>query len=102
MKRIGLIIAASLLAATAAQAQNRPDSRSLSCGQVQSLIEDRGAVVMTTGQHTYDRFVRNRWQCFSTAEVGVRTHIASQDTGSCPVYRCEVVDPVDRRYVLTR
>lgn len=102
MKRIGLIAAATLLAASAAHAQGRPDSRQMSCGQVQALIEDRGAVVMTTGQHTYDRFVQNRHQCFSIGEVGVRTHIASRDSASCPVYRCEVVDPVDRRMMMTR
>lgn len=99
--RIAAIAAAAAVAATSAFAQGRPDSRTMSCDQVRAMIDERGAVVLTTGQHTYDRYVRNRWQCFSTAEVGVRAFISTRDTQSCQVWRCEVVDPVDRRREIT-
>lgn len=102
MKRqIALVATAAVLAATSAIAQGRPDSRAMTCNQVQTMIGDRGAVVLTTGRHTYDRYVRNRWQCFSTAEVGVRAFITTRDTKSCQVWRCEVVDPEDRRRIIT-
>ena len=99
--RVCMLVSAAILVATAAQAQGRPDSRGMECGQIQSFIADRGAVVMTTGQHTYDRYVRDRWQCFSISEVAVRAFIASRDTAQCPVWRCEAIDPVERRGLFT-
>lgn len=86
------IAAATLVAlSTAAIAQGRPDSRQMSCGQVQSLIEQRGAVVLTTGQHTYDRYVSYRGSC-SWPSVPTRTTIKAADTDRCPVYNCERAD----------
>lgn len=99
--RIAVVASVAALAATAALAQGRPDARTMTCGEVRAMIEERGAVVLTTGRHTYDRYVRDRWQCFSTADVGVRAFITTRDTRSCQVWRCEMVDPVDRRGIIT-
>jgi hypothetical protein len=93
-----LVFAVGLLSAAAAAAQGRPDSRTMSCQQVQAFIANQGAVVLTTGQHTYDRYVRNSGQCFSTADIAVSARIPTADTPACRVYRCETVDPDDRRW----
>lgn len=71
----------------AAFAQGRPDSRSLDCGEVQSLIDARGAVVLTTGQFTYDRYVASRQFC-SHPYVPVFASVPTRDRQECPVYRC--------------
>lgn len=85
--------------AVAGHAQARPDSRSMTCQQAQAMIGQSGAVVMSTGTHTYDRYVRSGMQCFSTGEMAVRSYIATSDNPSCVVYRCENVDPEDRRWM---
>lgn len=72
---------------TPALAQGRPDARSMTCGQVQSLIAQRGAVVITTGPHTYDRFVAGRRWC-DMPYVPTTTGISTSD-GRCVVYNCQ-------------
>lgn len=97
MKRLVLLTAATVCAATVVFAQGRrPDTRTMNCAQVQTMIEQRGAVVMSTGQHTYDRYVSDRFQCTFNSEVAVRAYVPASDTRSCPVRRCEVFDPEDR------
>lgn len=84
----GLLFMMALLAAAPAMAQHRVDARQLDCRSVQSLIDQRGAIVLTTGQYTYDRYVVDGRFCFS-AEVPRYTTIPSADTDQCPVYRCD-------------
>lgn len=86
------MLVASTIAAPAF-AQGRPDARSMSCEQVQSLILSNGAVVLTTGQHTYDRYVANRSFC-NREETPVMESLSTTDTNRCRVYRCEF-DPRD-------
>jgi hypothetical protein len=102
-----MLIRSAILAVTAlsvvagpALAQQRPDTRAMSCERTQALVAQSGALVLTTGQNTYDRYVRNSAQCFSTADVAVRAFVQTQDQSSCQLYRCETVDPVDRRRIL--
>ncbi len=81
------VAAAAVLSFTvAAGAQGRPDARAMSCEQVQLMILDRGAVVLTTGQHTYDRYVASTFFC-SHPYVAQPDSIATRD-GWCPVLRC--------------
>lgn len=71
-----------------ADAQSRRvDSRSRTCAQIQSLINQQGAVLLSTGAHTFDRYVSNRNQC-QHGEVLYREFIPSKDTGRCRVQRC--------------
>lgn len=95
--RVYMLALAAVFVATAAQAQRRPDARTMNCDQIQSFIAERGAAVMTTGQYTYDRYVQDRWQCFSISEDAVRVYIAARDTAQCPVKRCETSERVERR-----
>lgn len=85
----------ALLAALcgAAAAQGRPDARTMSCDQVQALIGSRGAVVLTTGRHTYDRYVADGRFC-AAGEAAVSQWIRTRDGLDCPVRACRI-DPYD-------
>jgi hypothetical protein len=85
-------IAALMAVGTASAALARPDARNMTCEQAQRLIERSGAVVMTTGRHTYDRFVGGRGQC-SWPEVPMVTYVRTSDTRQCPVYNCQYYEP---------
>ncbi|MBI1619151.1 hypothetical protein [Aquamicrobium zhengzhouense] len=71
-----------------ALAQGRPDARRMTCEQVQELIWQRGAAVVTTGQHTYERFVSARRFC-DIPNVPRPRVISTRDTQRCEVYACE-------------
>ena len=54
---IRLLVSTVLLLAATAPLAARPSTLGMSCRQAQNLVATQGAVVMTTGQHTYARFV---------------------------------------------
>lgn len=86
---IRVAILAGLLAATAVPAagQGRPDVRQMSCGEVQSLIARRGAVVLTTGPHLYDRYVAGNRFC-THPEVATPVRVRTRDTDRCIIHNC--------------
>ena len=89
-----LIMAAALLGTLSAPllAQGtRPDARQMTCGQAQSLIKQRGAVVLTTGTYTYDRYIAPNGFC-SVGEMPVMDTIPTRDDPQCRVYRCTAND----------
>ncbi|MDP2356614.1 MAG: hypothetical protein Q8M31_11220 [Beijerinckiaceae bacterium] len=72
-----------------AQAQGRPSTLGMSCSQAQSLVRSRGAIVLSTGGHTYDRFVSSRRFC-APDEDEIPTWAPTRDTAQCLVgSRCE-------------
>lgn len=81
------ICALTVLSAAAASAA-RPDARKMTCHQTQALINAQGAAVITTGAHTYMRFVSSNRYCFHP-EVRSPTYVSTKDTNQCPVFRCE-------------
>ena len=81
-------IAALSVLATASAGFARPDARAMTCGQTQALIEQQRAVVITTGRHTYERFVAYNGYCYHP-EVPRITFISTRDNNRCPVYHCE-------------
>lgn len=89
MTRIIKIGAAALVFAAAfsvpASAQ-RPDARSMTCEQVNNLILGNGAVVLTTGQYTYDRYVADGRFC--SFPYTTRPDSISTRDGACTVLRC--------------
>ncbi len=91
MKRIIILSALVLSTAMISEAAARPDTRRMSCDQVQDLLEN-GATVLTTGTHTYDRYVSQfSSQCRINQEPR-RSSVPTADRDSCPVYRCEPVE----------
>jgi hypothetical protein len=60
----------------------------MSCAQTRGLVARSGAIVLGTGTHTYDRYVRsiNFCQINETLEPA---WVPTADTPQCPVgYRC--------------
>lgn len=70
-----------------ALAASRPDARTMNCNQVQDMIKAQKAVVLTTGQHTYDRFVDNSRHC-SMGEFAQLKTVNTRDTPQCIVHSC--------------
>lgn len=61
MRMLVFALAFSLVAGHALA--QRPSTLAMSCRQVQTLVAQNGAAVLSTGQHTYDRFVAHRGYC---------------------------------------
>jgi hypothetical protein len=80
-------IAGAMVFAVTAAADARPDARMMRCEQVQSLIQNRRAAVLTTGQNTYDRYVRQFGNECDWPEVPTAASISTRD-GQCRVYLC--------------
>lgn len=85
--RVALAATAVLLAATGL-AEARPDSRSMTCEQIHALIQQRRAVVLTTGPNTYDRYVRQFGVECDWPEIPMSAYVPARD-GHCPVFRCD-------------
>jgi len=78
-----------LLLCFAEDAFARPDVRTMTCAQARALVLQNGAVVLTTGQYTYDRYVARQAYCFAPFVIQ-RAWVATADTEQCPVgYTCE-------------
>lgn len=73
-----------------AQAQGRPDVRNMSCGEARSLIRQQGAAVLTTGRHTYDRFVSSERFC-PIGKIARRAYADTRNAADCAIgYTCEL------------
>ncbi len=79
------MILAGLLLPAGAEA--RPDTRSMTCNQLQAFIKKNGAVVMNTGPRTYNRFVYHRGFCLYSETVGTAWVDASD--GECRLRECK-------------
>jgi hypothetical protein len=92
MKIFLLSLAAIATVVTSAAAQPRASSLAMSCRQAAGLVASRGAVVLGTGGHTYDRFVADQRFCLRT-EVIEPAWVPAGDTPQCLVgYRCKEAD----------
>lgn len=88
--RAGLASAAVLLL-FGLPAHARPDTRTMTCAQAQDLVKRSGAIVLSTGQYTYSRFVADRRYC-GHYEILRPSYAPTRDTAQCPVaYYCERV-----------
>lgn len=70
----------------------RPNSTTMTCSQAQALITQRGAVVMSTGRYTFDRYVANFSYC-QRGEYLRREFIPTKDNNKCFVQRCDPSRP---------
>jgi hypothetical protein len=74
-----------------ALAEHRPATRSMSCASARALVDRQGAVILSTGPVTYDRYVASRAFC-TVSETLESTFVTSQDKPQCFVgYRCREV-----------
>lgn len=89
-------LAAIFILVFPALAEARPDARTMTCNEVWALIQDRGAVVLTTGQYTYKRFVYHRGFCLYSERIG-HEWISTSDTRECRLRICIEPDRYRRR-----
>ncbi len=89
-RKLALLAALALTLGSATLAQARPDTTRMSCGAVQNLVERAGAIVLSTGGHTYDRIVTHRGFCTPHEQTKV-LYVPSLD-GACEAgYTCEQI-----------
>lgn len=84
MKRpIATIVLASALAPLAGAAMARPDVRTMYCADARELVFRKGAIVVTTGDTTYERFVEGQRQCQPFDEIAVPAVAETRDNPEC-------------------
>ena len=75
--------------AETALSQNRQSTRNMSCEETKALITRSGAIILNTGEHSFDRLVHHRGFC-APDEISVPTWAPTRDNPACMVgYRCE-------------
>ncbi|MCC2113275.1 MAG: hypothetical protein KDJ16_14670 [Hyphomicrobiales bacterium] len=83
-----LFLGLAMLIALPQIASARPNTTRMSCDEAHSLVIRSGAIVMSTGRHTYERFVADRRFC-QFNEVLERQFVPTADRQQCFVgYRC--------------
>lgn len=92
--RILLAAATLSLAGAAALAQGRPDTTRMSCRQAAGLVQAQGAIVLGTGGHSYDRYVRDRGFCQVTQSTKAAFAPAADNPQCFVGYTC--FDPSGR------
>jgi hypothetical protein len=85
-------LAGLLVVALTTGGEARPDARRMSCAEAQALIDREGAVVLTTGDHTYQRYVSGTAEC-GHMNAAQQASISTRDDRQCTVQIC------GRRYV---
>lgn len=76
------------LALVSASAFARPNTQNLSCEAAASLVKANGAIVLSTGDGLYDRFVADERYCAS-GERGAPAWVPTKDADTCFVgYVC--------------
>ena len=73
-----------LIFAATSIAEARPNTTTMSCGEAAATVARAGAIVLTTGDHTYDRFVAASTFCLGgeVTEPGIAPTVDSE--------RCQV------------
>lgn len=95
MRKTTFAIAALAMLAAAGTANARPSTTNMSCSQAQNLVRSKGAVVLSTGRHTYARFVRSGAYCMA-AEYPVYKYAPTRDRKQCLVgYVCSANVTID-------
>lgn len=85
---IALAALVAVIPMAEAQQSRRPDVRRMSCEQAKELVERTGGIVLTTGQHTYDRYVSDRRFCPSGLDIK-DAWVNTGDGKSCRIgYTC--------------
>jgi hypothetical protein len=85
--RVSAFLAVTFLACGSVAA--RPSTLDMTCDQARATVASEGAVVMSTGQHTYERFVAN-WGFCNFDEWADWTSAPTRDVRRCPVgYVCK-------------
>ena len=80
---LGTVLASTLLAS---QAIARPNTTGMTCSQARNLVTRSGAIVLSTGPRTYDRYVRSGAFC-AFGEYPEPAFVKTRDKRSCYIGR---------------
>ena len=84
---VGLVLLAAFAVPSLADA--RPSTTTMSCGQAAATVAKAGAIVLTTGPNTYERFVASNAQCLP-GEITEAAQAPTTDSEDCTVgYVCK-------------
>jgi hypothetical protein len=93
-----LVALVLVLAPFEAQAIQRYNSTSMSCGQIKATLRAQGAAILRwtgrSGGLRYGRFVAHGGFCESGTRAET-SYIPASDRKSCPVYECKYWSPDD-------
>lgn len=93
MRRLFFALA-YFLTISAAAAQARPSTLDMTCRQAEALVASRGAIVLSTGPYTYDRYVVDGRFCM-LGEFLRAQWVPTRDTPQCPIgYVCTSNPPL--------
>jgi len=93
MLRLFLTLVLAFLSCAAMAA--RPSTLDMTCSQARNFVESRGAVVMTTGRFTFERFVAHAGHCMWD-EYADWAWAPTRDDPQCRVgYFCRYRSPDD-------
>jgi hypothetical protein len=82
-------VAAVIALASASPVHARPSTTTMSCGQAAATVAKAGAIVLTTGPGTYERFVASDAKCLP-GEFAEAAQAPTLDSLSCTVgYICK-------------
>jgi hypothetical protein len=93
LRRKLLILMALGVSVSPAAAAQRYDISTMSCAEVQAVLEREGEAILGTpsksilGLSRYDRYVRDRKFC-TAGEVLRRTGVPTSDQKFCPANKC--------------
>ena len=86
------IVAAAILLAGLQAASARPLTLKMSCAEAQRLVASAGAILLSTGPHTFERYVASDRFCLPDQYSEYAT-APTADTGNCPIgYVCRQRD----------
>ncbi len=95
MKKVTPVLLLTAMAAIIpleALAQHRANTNGMTCGEARTIVRRSGAVVLSTGTYTYERFVKNRSYCELNQTVK-RVYVSTRDDNRCNVgYKCVYFD----------
>ena len=79
------VLAGPVVLPSAADA--RPNTTRMSCQAAKALVNRRRAITLSTGRHTYDRFVTFGYRC-PFGDVTRRKRVDARNTKRCYLYVC--------------
>ncbi len=83
-KSLTVLTVAITLGAAISPAAARPDTRYMSCAAATSIVQANGAVILSTGRFTYDKYVKNHAYC-NLNEVLRKAYVPTSDTRRCRI-----------------
>ena len=84
--RFFMILAVSVVGTVASA---RPLTTAITCEQASDLVATKHAIILSTGQFTFDRYVDSQGQC-ELSEQTKPAWVATSDSSSCFIgYTCE-------------